>query len=77
MNEPLNLTEIGTHSLLNYLTPLLNDQHIYLSELSCLSPRLGNLLLRKFIEYKQKHPADSTDHFLSFFNNIAQRNRLK
>ena len=77
MNDPLNLTEIGIRSLSNYLLPTVNNQSIYLPELSCLSPRLGNLLLKTLIEYKQNHSSNSTDYFLSLFNNTAQKNRTR
>lgn len=77
MNDPLALTEIGINYLSNYFLPIVVNRCIYVPELSCLSPRLGNLLLRKLIEYKQKTPVDSTDDFLSLFNNTAQRNRAK
>jgi hypothetical protein len=77
MNEPLNLTEIGIRYLSNYLLPIISDQSIYISELSCLSSRLGNLLLEKIIESKLIDPSDSTDYFLSLFNNTGQKTRLK
>ena len=73
MNEPLNLTEIGIRYLSNYLSPIVTNQSIYISELSCLSPRLGNLLLKTIIEYKRKDLYNTTDHFLSLFNNIAKK----
>jgi hypothetical protein len=77
MNEPLNLTEIGIRYLSNYLLPIVTNQNIYLSELSCLSPRLGNLLLKTLIEYKRLDSWESTDYFLSLFNNTAKNNRTK
>ena len=67
MNEPLNLTEIGIRYLSNYLLPIVTNQNIYISELSCLSPRLGNLLLKTIIEFKKIDSSDSTDYFLSLF----------
>ncbi len=77
MNEPLNLTEIGIRYLSNYLLPIVSDQSIYISELSCLSARLGNLLLKTIIESKLIDPSDSTDYFLSLFNKTGQKTGLK
>jgi len=77
MNDPLNLTEIGIRYLTNYLSPIVTDQCIYISELSCLSPRLGNLLLKTILEYKRINSNESTDYFLSLFNNTGQKNRIK
>jgi hypothetical protein len=77
MNDPLNLTEIGIRYLTNYLSSIVTDQYIYISELSCLSPRLGNLLLKTILEYKRIDSNESTDYFLSLFNNIGQTNRIK
>jgi hypothetical protein len=77
MNEPLNLTELGIRYLSNYLSPIVANHSIYISELSCLSPRLGNLLLKTIIDCKRKDLYNTTDHFLSLFNNIAQKNGKK
>jgi len=77
MNEPLNLTEIGIRYLSNYLLPIVTNQSIYISELSCLSPRLGNLLLKTILECKRINSNESTDCFLSLFNNTGQKNRIK
>jgi len=77
MNDPLNLTEIGIRYLTNYLSPIVTDQCIYISELSCLSPRLGNLLLKTILEYKRINSNESTDYFLSLFNNTGQKDRIK
>ncbi len=77
MNEPLNLTEIGIRYLSNYLLPIVTNQSIYISELSCLSPRLGNLLLKTMLDFKRIDSTQSTDYFLSLFNNIGQKNRIK
>ena len=67
MNEPLNLTELGIRYLSNYLLPIISNQSIYISELSCLTPRLGNLLLKTIIESKLLDSSESTDYFLSLF----------
>jgi hypothetical protein len=77
MNEPLNLTEIGIRYLSNYLLPIVTNQSIYISELSCLSPRLGNLLLKTMLDFKRIDSTQSTYYFLSLFNNIGQKNRIK
>ncbi|CAF2307628.1 unnamed protein product [Rotaria sp. Silwood2] len=77
MNDPLNLTEIGIRYLSNYLIPIVSNQNIYLSELSCLSSRLGNLLLKTIVNIKRLDSSDSTDYFLSLFNNIGQKKRIK
>jgi hypothetical protein len=77
MNEPLNLTELAIRYLSNYLSPIVADHSIYISELSCLSPRLGNLLLKTIIDSKRIDLFQSTDYFLSLFNNIAQKTGKK
>jgi hypothetical protein len=77
MNEPLNLTEIGIRYLTNYLLPIVTNENIYISELSCLSPRLGNLLLKTILKYKRIDPTEPTDCILCLFNNIGQKNRIK
>lgn len=77
MNEPLNLTEIGIRYLSNSLLPIVTHQSIHLNELSCLSLRLGNLLLKTLIECKRLDPSQPTDYFLSLFNNTAQKHRTK
>lgn len=77
MNEPLNLTEIGIRYLANYLLPSVTNKTIYISELSCLSPRLGNLLLKIILEYQRIDSTNSTDHFLCLFNNNGQKNHTK
>ena len=77
MNEPLNLTEIGIRCLSNCLSPFVTNENVYISELSCLSQRLGNLLLKTIIELKRKDSTVSNDYFLSLFNNTGQKNRKK
>jgi hypothetical protein len=77
MNDPSNLTDICTRYLSNYLLPVVANQNVYIRELSCLSPRLGNLLLETLIKSKRLNSSDSTDCFLSLFNNIGQKNRTK
>ncbi|CAF3334883.1 unnamed protein product [Rotaria sp. Silwood1] len=77
MHDPLNLTEIGIHYLSNYLLPVVSNQNIYIPELSCLSTRLGNLLLKTIVNTKRIDSSNSTDYFLSLFNNIGQKKRIK
>ncbi|UJR26229.1 hypothetical protein I4U23_007572 [Adineta vaga] len=77
MNEPLSLSEIGTRYLSNYLLPFVSDEPIHISELSCLTPRLGNLLLKSILEFRRTDSSNSTDYFLSFFTKIASKNELK
>jgi hypothetical protein len=77
MNKPLNLTESGIRYLSNYLLPIVTNESIYITELSCLSPRLGNLLLKTMVELIKIDSSNATDYFLSLFNNIAQKNRKK
>lgn len=76
MNEPLDLTEIGTRYLSNYLLPIVTNQNIYIPQLSCLSQRLGNLLLKTILETK-RNDSESTDHFLCLFNKIDYKNRSR
>lgn len=73
MNEPSNLTEIGIGCLANCLLPIVRHHNVHLTELSCLSPRLGNLLLKHLIKYKRSDCSSSTDYFLSLFINPAQK----
>lgn len=77
MNEPLNLAEIGVHYLSKSLIPITADEDVYIPELSCLSKRIGNLLLKKIIECKRINSWESNDSFLSLFNNIAQEDRVE
>lgn len=73
MNEPSNLIEIGIGCLANCLLPIVRHHNVNLTELSCLSPRLGNLLLKTLVEYKRSDGSSSTDYFLSLFTNPAQK----
>lgn len=77
MNGPLNLSEISSHYLANYLLPAVANENIYIPELSCLSQRLGNLLLKTIIKSKQIDLSKTTDCFLSLFNNIGHKKRKK
>ncbi|CAF1408746.1 unnamed protein product [Adineta steineri] len=77
MNEPLHLTEIGIRYLSNYLLRIVSNQPIHICELSCLTPRLGNLLLKTIIESKRLDSSNSTDYFLSLFNKPGQKNEFK
>ncbi|CAF1358197.1 unnamed protein product [Rotaria sordida] len=77
MNDLSNLTEIGIRYLSNYLLSIVSKQKIYVPELSCLSPRLGNLLLKTIVNTKRIDSSNSTDYFLSLFNNSGQKKRKK
>lgn len=73
MNEPLHLTQIGIDQLANRLIPIVRYQSIHLTELSCLSPRLGNALLKTLIKRKRLDSTSSNDHFLSLFNSPTRK----
>ena len=77
MNEPFNLTQIGIDYLANHLIPIVRYQSVHLTELSCLSPRLGNLLLKALIKYKRLDSRSPTDHFLSLFNSPTRKTAAK
>ncbi|CAF4438174.1 unnamed protein product [Rotaria socialis] len=77
MNEPLNLTEIGIRYLSKCLLPIVANENAYIPELSCLSQRLGNLLLKTIIKFRRTHLSETTDCFLSLFNNAGQNKTIK
>ncbi|CAF3626023.1 unnamed protein product [Rotaria socialis] len=77
MNEPLNLTEIGIRYLSKCLLPIVANENAYIPELSCLSQRLGNLLLKTIIKFRRTHSSETTDCFLSLFNNAGQNKTIK
>ena len=67
LKNPLALAQIGIERLSDLLQPLVSDAPCSIPELSCLSPRLGNLLLRRFVSQQQNDLWQANDHFLSLF----------
>ncbi|CAF0977812.1 unnamed protein product [Adineta ricciae] len=77
MNEPSTLSEIGIRCLSKYLLPLVTDEPICISELSYLTPRLGNLLLKTLLELKRADSFNTTDYFLSLFSKASPKSESK
>ena len=77
MNEPSTLSEIGIRCLSKYLFPLVTDEPICISELSYLTPRLGNLLLKTLLELKRADSFNTTDYFLSLFSKASPKSESK
>lgn len=77
MNDPSALTDISIRHLSDYLLPLVADGSIHIAELACLSPRLGNLLLRTLVEMHKQDLAHSTDYFLSLFYRSGDKHNKK
>lgn len=67
LKNPSALARIGIDCLSDILQPLINARPISINDLSCLSSRLGNLLLKKLIFEQQKDLSNANDHFLSLF----------
>ena len=67
VKNPLALAQIGIDFLSNILQSSISTYPCSIFELSCLSPRLGNLLLRKLILHQQNDLSKSNDYFLSLF----------
>ena len=77
MKDLCTLTEISIRYLSNLLFPLVANETTSISELACLSPRLGNLLLKTLIELQRQNASQSTDCFLSLYQNINQNSPAK